>query len=571
MSATVVSPLVAAAREPEGALAETDPHGLVAAALEAAKAPKPDPIVPKSDHLNRARIYRRAKRPNLHHYRDDFYDYEGGRYVMVDDRTIEANLYDFLDKCRKEVVRKKGPIIVPFDPDTKSIHETTSALKALGHILPTIEQPYWLDGRTGPDPAQLICFPNGILNLSTNEFTSPDPMLFTPHGVAFDYDPDAPIPVEWLKFLNQIFGGEQDQIDALQEMFGYCVSSDVSQEKFFLIIGPKRSGKDTIRHTLQTLISPKAVCGPTLDSMGTNFGMSVFIGKQLAIVGDMRLGSKCDKDLLAENILKLSGRGLFTIDRKHRDHWTGSLPCKLILISNEMPKIKDTSGALASRTINFQTRISFYGRENPNLFRDKIAPELPGILNWSLDGLRRMHQRGAIIEPACSIEAREELAREGSPIMAFVQECLTLDPAATIDKGVLYSTYLDYAADQGLRHTSNSWFFRDLATATAGKVKAERVQKDGERVHRIVGARISNPPPKRLQPQWNGKVSEAPAAPAAQTAKDVGEPDESDAVLDKRLEAQALELAGGNKALAQGLARGLAQAQSDLSRINGGK
>ena len=118
-------------------------------------------------------------------------------------------------------------------------------------------------------------------------------------------------------------------------------------------IGPKRSGKDTIRHTLQSLISPKAVCGPTLDSMGTNFGMSAFIGKQLAIVGDMRLGSKCDKDLLAENILKLSGRGLFTIDRKHKDHWTGPLPCKLLLISNEMPKIKDTSGALASRIDHF--------------------------------------------------------------------------------------------------------------------------------------------------------------------------------------------------------------------------
>ncbi|MGD0026653.1 MAG: hypothetical protein ABSC37_18870 [Xanthobacteraceae bacterium] len=86
-----------------------------------------------------------------------------------------------------------------------------------------------------------------------------------------------------------------------------------------------------------------------------------FIGKQLAIVGDMRLGSKCDKDLLAENILKLSGRGLFTIDRKHKDHLTGSLPCKLLLISNEMPKFKDTSGALASRPIIFQTRISFYG------------------------------------------------------------------------------------------------------------------------------------------------------------------------------------------------------------------
>ena len=399
-------------------------------------------------------------------------------------------------------------------------------------------------------------------------------MLFTPHGVAFDYDPNAPEPVEWLKFLTQVFDGEQDQINSLQEMFGYCVSSDVSQEKAFMWIGPKRSGKDTMRQTLQAMLSPKAVCGPTLDSMGTNFGMSAFIGKQLAIVGDMRLGSKCDKDLLAENILKLSGRGLFTIDRKHKDHWTGTLPCKLLLISNEIPKVKDTSGALASRLINFLTRVWFYGREDPHLFRDKIKPELPGILNWSLKGLRRMHERGSIAEPACSIDAREELAREGSPVMAFVQECLTVDPAATVNKDVLYSTYLDYAADHGLHHTSKSWFYRDLETVTAGKVKAERVQKHGERVHNIVGARISNRPPKRWQQTVHpGDHSptqvEAPAGPTEQTAFDVGEPDPIDAGLDEQLKKRASELAGNNKVLAQGIARGLAQARADSALIKG--
>ena len=513
--------------------------------------------------MGRSRIYRTKERPHLWHYRDDFYDYEAGHYVMVDDHTIDANLYSFLDKCGREVIRDRRPMIVPFEPDTKSVHETINALKAVGHVLPTVEQPCWLDGRTKPDPAQLICFPNGILSLITDEFLPADPKLFTSHGVAFDYDANAPEPVEWLEFLKQIFAEEQDQIDALQEMFGYCVSSDVSQEKVFMWIGPKRSGKDTMRHTLQSMLSLKAVCGPTLDSMGTNFGMSAFIGKQLAIVGDMRLGSKCDKDLLAENILKLSGRGLFTIDRKHKDHWTGPLPCKLLLISNEMPKIKDTSGALASRPIIFQTRVSFYGREDRNLFRDKIKPELPGILNWSLAGLRRTRERGPIAEPACSIDAREELAREGSPVIAFVHECLALDPTASVNKDVMYSTYLDYAEHNGLYHASKSWFFRDLETATAGKVKSERVQKDGERVHKIVGARISNPPPVRLLSTRNGdygvsQQGQPPAAPTTQTAEDVGELSDSDAALDEHMAATTQSRA---------LARRVSQAQADLNLV----
>jgi putative DNA primase/helicase len=165
--------------------------------------------------------------------------------------------------------------------------------------------------------------------------------------------------------------------------------------------------------------------------------------------------------------------------------------------------------------ITYRTRTSFYGREDPHLFEDKIKPELPAILLWALEGLRRVRQRGSIAEPACSIEMREELAREGSPIMAFVQECLTLDTAATVDKNVMYSTYLDFAYNNGLQATSKSWFFRDLDTATASKVKAERVQNGGVRVHNIVGARISNPPPKR--PTKNEPIVVFATATAATT------------------------------------------------------
>ncbi len=282
-----------------------------------------------------------------------------------------------------------------------------------------------------------------------------------------------------------------------------------------MVLGEKRSGKDTIRHTLQSLLSSTAICGPTLDSMSTNFGMSQLIGKQLAVVGDMRLGARCDKHLLAEHVLKLSGRGLFTLDRKYKSHWTGQLLCKLLLVSNEMPKLQDTSGALASRMIIYQTRRSFYGREDRDLFRDKIRPELPAILLWSLDGLRRMRGRGPIAEPACSIEARQQLAREGSPVLAFVQECLILDRAAIADKNVVYEAYLDYARKNGLPHTSNSWFFRDLETATAGKVKDQRVRKGGDNFHNIVGARLRDQ-----------------ARAVGQTAEDVGGPSENDIWLD---------------------------------------
>src|ERR1700739_846732 len=130
-------------------------------------------------------------RPSLS-FRTSGHDHEVGHYDIIDEGTIKAELYSFLDTCDKKVLRNKKSEVIPFAPNKLSVSETGEALKALGHVLPTVEQPHWLDGRDGPNPADLICFPNGILNIDTNEFTPPDPMLFTPHGVGFDYDPNAP-------------------------------------------------------------------------------------------------------------------------------------------------------------------------------------------------------------------------------------------------------------------------------------------------------------------------------------------------------------------------------------------
>ena len=96
---------------------------------------------------------------------------------------------------------------------------------------------------------------------------------------------------------------------------------------------------------------------------------------------------------------------------------------------------------------------------------------------------------------------------------------MTLDLGAVVNKDVMYSTYFDYADHNGLHRASKSWFFRDLETATADKVKTERVQKDGERVHNIVGAKISNPPPRKGE---NWIVPQAPEMPTTSTASDVG-------------------------------------------------
>jgi putative DNA primase/helicase len=222
-----------------------------------------------------------------------------------------------------------------------------AVLDLSGNVSPTISI-----NRTDLPPNQIIAFPNGLLDLRNNTLHPVDPQFFTIAALGFDYvaADDAPEPILWLKFLDEIFEGDDKdkQIAALQETFGYLLTVDTSQEKAFLLLGPKRSGKGTMVGMLRKLLASSTVAGPALKSLANTFGLTPLIDKQLAIIDDLRVGSTKDQDILIENVLKITGRGLFTIDRKYKDAWTGCLPVKLMLLSNPMPKLGDDSAALAS-------------------------------------------------------------------------------------------------------------------------------------------------------------------------------------------------------------------------------
>ena len=64
-------------------------------------------------------------------------------------------------------------------------------------------------------------------------------------------------------------------------------------------------------------------------------------------------------------------------------HGPGKLETRFVILTNELPRLTDASGALASRFITLVLTESFYGREDLGL-TDKLAGELPGILNWAL-------------------------------------------------------------------------------------------------------------------------------------------------------------------------------------------
>ena len=241
------------------------------------------------------------------------------------------------------------------------------------------------------------------------------PALFSTSALDYEFAQNTPKPVAWLEFLYQLWADDKESTDTLQEWFGYCLTHDTRLQKILMILGPKRSGKGTIARVQRALIGKENVAGPTLASLSQNFGLSPLLGKSLAIVSDARLGGRTDSQIVVERLLSISGEDALTVDRKFLEPVTCKLPTRIMVLTNELPKLGDSSGALAGRIILLRLTRSFYGEEDHEL-TDKLLAELPGILWWAIAGWRRLRERGRFSQPQerpwnCSVSSKTCPAR----------------------------------------------------------------------------------------------------------------------------------------------------------------
>jgi putative DNA primase/helicase len=328
---------------------------------------------------------------------------------------------------------------------------------------PEQEAPTWPAEAILPAKNALVHLPSLMEGISRT--APPTPRFFNAYALEYDFDPKAPDPLEWLSFLKEIWGADIESIAALQEWFGYLLTPDTKHQKILMMVGPKRSGRGTIARVLKALAGASSVVNPTLSTLARPFGLASFIGKPIAVFPDARLSSRPDNAAIVECLLSISGEDDQTIDRKHMPAWTGKLSTRFVLISNELPRLRDVSGALAGRLIILRFTRSFYGQEDLALF-DRLRPELPGILFWAITGWARLNRRGRFLQPRSAGELVATMDELASPIAAFLRDRCVLEPDATCPVAAMYESWRSWCQEHGREAIGDGHSFgRDLHAA----------------------------------------------------------------------------------------------------------
>jgi putative DNA primase/helicase len=260
-----------------------------------------------------------------------------------------------------------------------------------------------------------------------------------------------------------------ESVELLQEWMGYSLVADTSQQKMLLMVGPKRSGKGTIGRVLTRLVGAGNVVGPTTSSLAGSFGLQPLIGKSLAIVSDARFSGE-NVGVVVERLLCISGEDTLTVDRKFLGSVTMKLPTRFMFLTNELPRMNDASGALAGRFVILRLIKSFYGQEDTALTQHLMA-ELPGILVWAIEGLKRLRVRGHFVQPKAVSDAVQEMEDLASPVLAFVRDCCEVGVGRRTWIDEMYEAWKRWCESDGRNTvTSKQVFGRDLAAAVPSVV-----------------------------------------------------------------------------------------------------
>lgn len=319
----------------------------------------------------------------------------------------------------------------------------------------------WLDALPEMDPSKVILpVQNGYLHLERDGFVlrPHDKTLGLQHVLKCDFDPTAPEPKRFQQFLRRILPNIDVQ-NRVQEYIGYTFLPDTRFQRAQLWLGDGANGKGTLANILQALHHKTAAV--QLDAL-EGFKLSGMLGASLIY---------CDEAPqrgIHEQMLKslIAGESVM-IDRKYQDPLTARIKGKWLILGNHFPPISDQSSGFWRRwdIVPFSTVIPEKERQ-PLLEKEIVANELSAVLNWAIDGLMRLLQRGgfdvALPEP---MRAMLRQARaETNSVQAWFEaiNCRTTSEAHT-PKSVVYRNYVEWCRENGMSPVSSIKFWKRVS------------------------------------------------------------------------------------------------------------
>lgn len=308
--------------------------------------------------------------------------------------------------------------------------------------------------------ANYIAFKDGIYDMEQNTFIDFDPGIIITNKINFNYNPEAYNEITD-KTLNKLSCQDKDIRSLLEEVVGYCFYRRNELRKSFILIGDKANGKSTFLDMIKTLLGDENTSALDLKELGDRFKTAELFGK-LANIGD-----DIGDEFIANPAVfkKLCSGDRVNVERKGRDPFDFNNYSKLLFSANNIPRIKDKSGAVIDRLIIVPFDATF-NKSDPDFdpyikYKLRSQKSMEYLIQLGLAGLKRVleHRQFTV---STRVEAElKEYEENNNPIISFFND---IDENELINEPTnkIYRKYNEFCINNNFTPMSNIEFTKKV-------------------------------------------------------------------------------------------------------------
>jgi putative DNA primase/helicase len=269
--------------------------------------------------------------------------------------------------------------------------------------------------------------------------------------IPHDYD-ELALPVKWMQFIDEVFKGDEDaheKSQLIQEWFGYCLDRSINLHKALVLYGDGGNGKSVILDVLAKMVPYHTRL--EWHELNEQRNLERLAGSWVNIATEIsykdNTGTTGFKKAVAMETL--------TANPKYKKPFDFTPFAKFAFATNGLPMVDDVSNGVFRRLMVISLNNSFVGRENWNLTNELIK-EMPGIVQWAITGLQRLHKHNAFTIVPSNVIELQEYRRAVNSMQSFYDESVDMYKGQTVSFSEFYRSYTSYCLE-----TSNRPFARN--------------------------------------------------------------------------------------------------------------
>lgn len=306
--------------------------------------------------------------------------------------------------------------------------------------------------------ARYIAFKNGIYDIEDDSFEGFNPDYIITNKINYDYIEDAYCEITD-KTLDKLACND-DQIRALlEEVIGYTMYRRNELRKAFILLGDKSNGKSTYLDLIERLLGDDNTSALDLNELGDRFKTAELFGK-LANIGD-----DIGDDFIPNPAVfkKLTSGDRLNAEHKGQDPFDFNNYAKMLFSANNIPRIKDKSGAVISRLVIIPFNATF-SKDDPDFdphikYKLRKDESMQYLIRIGLEGLKRVLANNGFTVSEKVQRELEEYEENNNPILLFFKEDPKIENEPTSQ---VYRQYTEFCLANSFTPMSNIEFSKQI-------------------------------------------------------------------------------------------------------------